>query len=250
MQTAQHPGRIAVLCGLFAACGSPMSAQTLEHLYQFNGNYADTLGGSALTANGATPGAGSLSFAANQGPTFDGVAALAGNYSIGLRFSLDTLSGWDKLVDFKGLASDNGSYTYGNHLQFVYDAPVDFKNGSTPLTTNTLMDVVFTRDAATNVFSAYLNGSAAPEYSFTDASGQGVAQLVDGKARFSFFVDDHNTGQGEASAGQVREIRIWDAPLASSQISTAFTAIPEPADYGLLLGAATALAAVVWRRRR
>ena len=229
---------MVVFCSLLAAVGAVLRAQTLVDLYTFNGTYADSLGGPALTGNGAILGAGTLTFGPNQGPRFDGDASLAGNYSIGLQFSLSSInvdSGWQKLVDFQNLGADSGAYTYGQELQFVYVPGVTFENGTRPLPANATINVVFTRDGATNQFSAYLNGSTTPEYTFADTTGQAMASLVNGDARFIFFMDDTATGQAEAGAGVLEQIRIWNGPLSPDQIPTAFAAIPEPETGGLLL---------------
>jgi hypothetical protein len=61
-----------------------------------------------------------------------------------------------------------------------------------------------------------------------------------------FFNDDASTAFGEASAGSVDRILVYDAPLSSSEVAS-LGAVPEPASAGLtLLGTVCLLA----RRRR
>jgi len=93
------------------------------------------------------------------------------------------------------------------------------------------VDLLLTRDGST--FAAYLNGSSTPQYSFVDSDNLAVATLLGGNAVFHFFRDDFLTGEEEASAGRVDEIRIWYGALAPAEIANAFTPIPEPSTEAL-----------------
>jgi hypothetical protein len=232
MKTCAAPPRTTLALGVVAVALSPGLLTTwgagLVHLYEFNGTMNDSIGGVALIDNGGTIGAGSLAFGANQGPTFWGEASVNANYSIGLRFSFETVTGYRKIIDFKNRTQDSGQYVLSGEPRFY---PV---GGGGAVSADTPVDLVVTRDAATSSYSVYLNGSTTPVFSFNDGSGLAVA-LFGGQTVFHFFRDDLVNG-GEASAGVVSEIRIWDRPLSPGEIPTAFAPVPEPTRFVLCAG--------------
>jgi hypothetical protein len=62
-----------------------------------------------------------------------------------------------------------------------------------------------------------------------------------------FFRDDNAVG-GEASAGSVDYIAIYDTALSAQEIATLVPAVPEPATQGLMLAGLAGVLAVVRRR--
>ena len=215
----------AVLVGACALSLAANSHAGLVHLYEFNNNLNDSVGSIALVNNGGTLNPTSLSFGANQGPTFNGEAGLAGNYSIGLRFSLSQLSGWRKVIDFNNRANDAGQYLYFGRPN-LYPAPL----GLGVVTPDTTVDLVVTRDGVSGTYKTYLDGIL--QYSYGDSGSQyAVATLIGGNSVFQFFQDDSVTGYREASAGTVNEIRVWNSALAQSEIADAFAPVPEPSTY-------------------
>lgn len=180
------------------------------HEYHFRGDYTDDYGGPPLTGHGGSFVAGGYQFGPNQGLSGDGI--LPGSvYTADFVFSFDALDGWKKILDYKDLGTDEGFYTFGDHIQFVVVAGSVFADGTTPITTGTQLQVTITRDAAGQV-TGYLN--LAQEFTFTDSAG--VAELAGPGA--SFFIDDNATGMGEAAGGTVRRIRIYDVALTQAEL--------------------------------
>lgn len=201
------------------SCATSANAATLLHNYKFQGNLNDSLGGTALIADGGTLGPSNYSFDKNQGLTLSNGLAAGDSYSIALNFNFTTLNGWQKIVDFNGLVPDSGFYTLDNTLNFY---PVT--NGSTPLLGLTNADVVITRDSSTNVFTAYLNG--VQELTFLDSSS--LAVFSSANNIIHFFEDDATTGNNEAAPGVINSIRIWDGALSANEVAN-ISAIPVPA---------------------
>jgi hypothetical protein len=190
-------------------------ADGLIHDYRLDGDYTDELGGPDLTSLGGNLVSGGYMFGANQGLGVIG-AMPDSVYSIDIVFQLDSLAGWRKVLDFKNYQSDDGYYTYDDHLQFVVVAGSVFADGTTPLTANTSFQSTLTRDASGHVVG-YVNHVM--QFEFDDTAG--VAQLEAPGAVAHFFVDDTVTGGGEAAGGVVRRIRMYDRALGASEL-------PEP----------------------
>lgn len=235
-------GLLALVSTLTSLTGAitPQAQAALVHQYQFSGDYSDSVGSIALTGNGGSFSGGELIFGQNEGPTLQAEASLTSVYSMGLRFSLDALNGYRKVLDFKDRASDSGQYLLDSNPEFF---PVLTGTGS--VNPGVLVDLVVTRDAA-NTYSAYLNGSLS--FSFTDSTSLAVSPT----AIYQFFRDDLATGGRESSSGKVDEIRVWNTALSASDVADAFApvVIPEPPTY--LAGALLALpfGAQVLRRLR
>jgi hypothetical protein len=240
------------------------SAADLVHLYEFNTDLRDSIGSVPLLGNGGSVANGWLQFGPNQGPTLRAEASLAASYSIGLRFSLDSLRTYDnyiKLVDFGNRTSDDGLYLKYDCLKSLA-APVFYRSwpprqiaGSGEVLADTEVDLVLTRDAAHSRFTVYLDGEEA--LSFVDSSLKAVATVSANESLFEFFLDDLPSiaadcanGRGDAVAGRLDEIRVWDGPLTADQARKAFAPVPEPGVTALLamlwLGWG---ARAVWRRR-
>ncbi len=231
------------LCAAFAAATvlvvTNANGATLVHAYSLNGSPADAFGGPAATLNGGTFGTTGYAFNTGTGLSFDLESTLATDYSIAMRFSLDNLSGYRKLIDFVNRASDNGFYNLNSALDFYPVAA-----GSTTYLPGQEISVVLTRDGATGLVSAYLNGVL--QLSFTDSSNLAVATTAGGFAHFNLFQDDLVTSGGEASSGFADEVNFFQGALTAAEVPGAL--IPEPATVAfLLLGG---LAAGMIRRRR
>ncbi|HUS33344.1 MAG TPA: hypothetical protein VMZ53_32800 [Kofleriaceae bacterium] len=199
------------------------------HLYELNGTYADTYGGPSLVGAGGTFTANGYQFGINEGLSVDN-ALPASVYTIDIDFSFTDVAMWQKILDYKGLAADEGVYVYEGALQFVIAASADFVSGAPNLVADQRLRVTLTRDASAHVVG-YLDRapiaadrltSAAPPaspsgtFDFDDTTHQ--AQLAGATA--AFFIDDSGTTMGEASPGTVRRIAIWDVALTPAQVAT------------------------------
>jgi PEP-CTERM motif-containing protein len=234
----------------FAALGGLGATQkdanaSLIHDYELNGSLADSLGGPSLIADGGTIGATTYSFGADQGLSL-AYSALGstGLYSIETVFEFDQFGIWRKIIDFNNRTTDDGFYfSPSNVLDFFPIAA-----GSSVVNTPIFVDVVLTRDAATGLVSAYLNG--VPQFSFIDSSGLATFRGADNLVHF--FEDDAATGFNEASRGSADCIRIYNNALSASAVanltscSGGSTSVPEP---GTLLLAALGLFALTVARR-
>ena len=177
--------------------------------------------------------AASYAFGPNQGLTLQDAFADGGTYSIVIRslFTGSTHNGWRKMVDLKDRVTDEGYYSDPGFAAVLYNVSSRV-GGAYGL--GSMQMTVLTRDAATNVFSAYVDG--VQRFSLVDAGGVGAFSTANNLARF--FEDDLTAINGEASNGVVDYIAIYDSALSSSdvaglQVVTA-TATPEPASLALL----------------
>ncbi len=179
-------------CGLLISllAWSGVQAVNLVHLFEFDNNLNDSLSSTVLTDNGGTINSDSYSFGANQGVFLDTALSLADNYSIGIQFSFESVSGWKKIVDFKDRIPDTGQYILSSKIYF-FDPTIA---GTGIVQADEFINVVFTRSSLDNVYTAYLNGSSTPEYSFVDSSSKAIAFDNSGFAQFAFFMDDVDTG--------------------------------------------------------
>lgn len=184
------------------------------HQYHLRGDYRDDYGGPDLVPAGGSFVADGYQFGPNQGLTVTG-AMPDQVYTVDLVFAFDsyTTTAWQKVLDFKGLTTDEGYYTYGDISQFVVVAGSQFADGPPGLVGGTRYQMTITRDGA-GVVTGYVDH--AQVWQFTD--GAGVATLLGPGAAASFFIDDTATGMGEAGAGTVRRIRIWDRALTAAEL--------------------------------
>ena len=236
--------RAAVSLCTLVLLHQPLRAAILIHEYALRGSLDDNVGENSLTALGGQITALGYVFSANQGLSFSSRTLTPADYSIELSFKLDSTLGVTKLVDFHNLTSDPGLYQQGGALAFsplVSGPATDFAPGAT-------VHLVLTRDAATNVVSAYVNGQL--RFSFVDA--QGLASPPGFSNKFNFLIDDQ--AQGQNSGGTINYLRVFNGAMTASEVGTLFTngpptMIPEPST-ALLLSAGVAGAAALARRRR
>lgn len=171
-------------------------------------------------------------FAANSGV----VVALANPlsvYTIVTEFSFDITSGYRKIVDFKDRSSDTGLYNLSNFLNFY---PVT--TSATPaFQPSQLARLTLSRDV-TGLVTSNVSGTTA-QISFLDAGGAAVFS----NNVIRLFQDDFPTGQGEASSGFLKSVKIYDT-------ATAPLGVPEPATWALMLLGFGAVGAGMRRRQR
>ncbi len=137
-----------------------------------------------------------------------------------LKFT-DRDNAWRRIADVQSRTSDNGFYVDPSNNLNVY--PVA---GGSAFSNNTYHDVFLVNDAGTVTF--YLDGSAQQSVK-TDVMN------LDASKTINFFLDNtQGGGQGEWSAGDIAEIRLYDAAL-SAVPPPPVPSIPEPQTYVMML---------------
>lgn len=217
-----------LLAAGFAAFVSLPANAALVGDFRLDGNTNNLAGGPlTLTNNGGTLGATGITFAANQGPTISGFSSPS-TYSVETAFRFDVTSGYRRIMNFLNSTSDTGLYNLNGRLNFYNIAT----SGSAPFVANQMSTVVFTRDAVGNSVG-YVNGTALISFQNAATTNIGFANLL------HLFVDDSQVG-GEASAGFVDYVRIYDTVLSSGQVAAltppgSVGAVPEPASWALMI---------------
>jgi hypothetical protein len=231
------------LCALVLV-HAPLHAAILIHEYALRGSLNDNIGDSPLTSLGGQITALGYVFAANQGLAFSSRTLTPADYSIELSFKLDSTFAQTKLIDFHNLTSDPGVYQQAGALGFT---PI-VTGPANDLSPGMNVHLVLTRDANTNIVSAYLNGQL--RFSFVDS--QGLASPPGFSNKFNFFVDEQLGAPG--AGGTVNYLRIFNGALTANEVGALFsggppTAIPEPSSVALFGIGAVGLAAGLRRKR-
>jgi hypothetical protein len=170
----------------------------------------EIVGGSSIfTVDGRT-GTTVLRFAGGRGLALTPTTRVipSSTYTIEVLFRFDLLSGYRKIVDFKGGKADGGLYLLDGCLTFF---PKQLP-AITALGTGSYAQVVLTRDASGRVVG-YVNGVR--QFAFADA---GDLAEVSERNTLRFFVDDHTT-TGEYSSGAVSQIRLFDQALTANEVA-------------------------------
>jgi PEP-CTERM motif len=210
--------------------------------YRLNGTIFNETGlPYALNNNGGVMGATGITFAAGKGPTITGFSNTA-VYSIEVFFSLDELSGYRRLLDFKNGTTDTGLYSYFQQTRFYNVA----SSGTTDFTPGTMARLILTRDSTGNTV-AYVGNTAT--MSFMDSGNLAVIGSV-----LTFFNDD-GAVSGEQSSGFVDYIRIYDTALTANEVGALLPpgavggAVPEPSTWAMMLAGFGLLGCAIRRRR-
>ncbi|MBP1988786.1 S-layer homology domain-containing protein [Paenibacillus eucommiae] len=239
---------VALVLGSFTNMVAPRKAAAADALsliasYDFDNTgglgFTDARGGSVLTEVEATTthGNDNQSFGATStgatywqwdtakprggGFTVDVNSDISTNYSIGVRFSYDSIStGYTKIMDYKDKTADTGFYFLNGKLKFYNQGAT----GSTTIHDGDIVDIVATRNSADKKFIAYVvvNGELKEEINVTDSGNQAVPALKDGKPRFGFFFDDTaSAGAEAATGGKVYSVKVWNGPISQQQVQVA-----------------------------
>ena len=222
---------------------------TLIHNYELNGSLSDSFGGPSLVQTNSTTGVigtQAYTFAQNEGLTLSASAfSSLSTFSVETKFLFTDTTGYRRILDFKGGTSDTGFYDLNTALNF-YNVVTGAPGVITP---GVSAQVVFTRDGASKTVAGYVNGIS--QFSFVDNGDLGVITSL-----LTFFRDDTAVG-GEASAGRVDYIRIYDNALSATEVAalpngtlpTTPGAVPEPASWAMMLAGFGVVGGALRRRR-
>ncbi|MBN8992916.1 MAG: PEP-CTERM sorting domain-containing protein [Rhizobiales bacterium] len=224
----------AAVASMALVAVSSANADTL--VYNLSGNGNEASGGPSLTGNGGSFTAGGYVFGANNGLSLPNVIGAGNSYTIELQFTFDSTSGYRRIADFKDRSSDTGLYNLSTAINFY-----NITTGSLgALTAGTPVDLVFSRDSSTNVFTAYtkVGNVLTQQISFVDSGG--LASFTG--SNIWFFQDDLAV-PGEASSGTVTHISI------SSDAITVSPAVPEPSTWAMMILGFAGIGFMAYRRK-
>ncbi len=126
-----------------------------------------------------------------------------GSYTIVILFRFDQISGFRRVVDFANRTTDDGAYIQDGRLEFENTA-------NAPFLASTYIQIVICRDAAGTV-RGYRDGG------FRVNQPDGGTFQITGANALRFFQDDLVV-PNEMSAGNVARIRLYDAPMTTTQV--------------------------------
>ena len=140
--------------------------------YELNGSLAESNGGPSLVSYGGTLGSTGYTFGVNQGLSLSDTG-ISNAYSIDIRFYFDDINaspdGYQRILEFKNLASDTGLYERGGTLLFfVRGNPTGAQSDVPNFASGVPADLLLTRSAA-GLLSAYVDGTLA--FTFSDPTG-------------------------------------------------------------------------------
>ena len=193
---------------------------TLKADYQFQNTLASSVGTAPVLINLGSNTFGTttvdsitrtvLNFTQGNGLSLSPTTDIISNstYSVVVLFSFTNISGYCRILDFKNQGSDKGLYNYNGNLNF-YNIAI---GSGTPITANSFVQVVLTHDSSKNVVG-YVNSTQ--QFSFVDSSDDA---LIDTNNILRFFQDDLVVS-GEASAGSVARIRLYNVALSTAEVS-------------------------------
>ena len=227
--------RFVLIVMVLAAVSAFGSTVQMTHQYLLTSGFAsDTLGGPSLVLNGGTLGPGGYVFNAGQGAELTS-AINATNYSVEVMFSLNSISTFEKLLDWTNLLADNGvndTGLYAHDTRLFFQPYMGANSWSTAgvISPGTTEDMVVTRDGSTNLFSVYLDNALV--MSFVDTSGYTDLPASD----TLWFMQYSMSASPYQSGGTLDRIRVFDQPLTLDQVPIAdgvaapvFDPVPEPA---------------------
>ncbi len=150
-------------------------------------------------------------FDINCGLNFDNKSAqnfIKESYTIELYFKFDKLNSWKRVIDFKNRTSDKGAYIYNGKLNFYKFIVSDVA----PAEDGAYTHYVISRDYKTKQLKVYADGIS--KIDFIDKENHAV---LDSSNQLHFFQDDLSV-QGEASAGMVAMMKIYNRVLSPDTI--------------------------------
>lgn len=192
-------------------------AASLRHDYQLNNSFDDALGGPSLVTGGGVLGPAGYTFAAMEGLSLSN-GINADEYSIEMRFTLDDVAGYRKLIDYDDRAMDEGTYN-SDGILCAYD---DAYGPDGAFTAGVSAHVVITRTRF-NVVIVYVDGVLQTTYVDCDRF-----TVADAAANILWFMQDDTASPGEDASGFLDFIRIYNGVLTPAQVVSLRDGGPPP----------------------
>lgn len=176
------------------------------------------------------------------GLTLDTTGLLSSNsvYSLEMVFKFTQRDGaWRRIVDTDSRTLDAGFYVDPSNNLNVYP-----NGGGTSFANNVYEDVFLVDNGGQVTF--YLNGSAQATVTSTSVN-------IDSTNDLYFFLDNiAGGGQGEWSAGDIAQIRLYNEALTAVPPPTppVVPSVPEPGTYALMLAGLGVVGSLARRRTR
>ena len=183
-----------------------------------------------------TVGATGFSLRLNSGLQIANGLFNAADKSIETAFSFDAISSWRRIIDFKNRTTDRGLYNFNGAIQFF-----PFATGSDIFSHGGMVNIIATRDNATDTFNVYAGGVNI--LSLEDGTGDAIFSMLG--QLVNFFRDDVAV-PNEASPSFFDKIRFYDEALTAIEAQCLQTGSPEACGVAPPTGAMPEPATTMW----
>jgi hypothetical protein len=160
-----------------------------------------------------------LAFNEGGGLAFPNSSTIGSSYTINIFWKFNSLSGYQRIIDFLDGSTDVGLYTLNNCLNFYPNGNV----GACPaFVANTFYLLTLVRDGSTGNITIYVNGTSFGTYN--DASNTYVPSTT--TTPIVFFRDDIASGaQCEDRDGSVKYISISTTQASAPEVANTWANI-------------------------
>jgi hypothetical protein len=139
------------------------------------------------------------------------------SYSVVVLFNFDLVAGWRKILDSNNRLTDAGLYELDSNLVYYGKKDTAAEATQPAIGADQWVQVVFTRDAATNEVVGYVDG--VEQIRFVDAEGS--TKIVPNDV-LHIFRDDQTTetvDYHENSGGSVARLRLYAGALTAAEVA-------------------------------
>lgn len=209
-----------VSAGARVATATPEAAPVLKADYKFNNNRRSTSPaapalfdcGSGGTSTFATENVDGVNRTVLRFPQANGLQLVnatnvipRNRYTIAVKFRLDEVTSYRRVIDFSRALSDNGPYVLSGRFVFHPNAVA----GAPVIDADEWVNLVLTRSQAGRL-RGYVDGTQV--FDFTDPAAGKIGELN----TLRFFRDNDNR---EESSGAVSRIRLYDNGMTPAQVA-------------------------------
>ena len=252
-----HPFFVVATVAVGLSVATSAQSASLVADYQFNGNLSSSVAGAPNLvavdpASAASFGPNGYSWGGTNFPTnnqggftLNATGLVTYNsYSVYLNFEFNDRDGaWRRIVDVQNRQSDNGFYVNpGNNLDVF---PVS--SSSSGFSTGHFHQVLLTV-ASNGDVTAYLDGNGQNQVLSTNTPIMALNfdPVNNPNHLLTFFLDNVIAGgQGEWSAGTIRELKVYDGVVSFDAVG----AVPEPSTWAMMILGFCGLGFMACRRR-